>query len=424
MIVFSSRAARLAAGQKRDSALDATKTERIKAGMAYETARTAPPEGFPRFADIPAGRYVDPVFLALEGEGLWKRSWLYAGHVDQLPDPGSWFLNRNTGSPILIVRDLQGEVRAFYNSCRHRGGPLVKEDAGTSRGFVCGYHGWSYTLTGELTAIRDKRDFVGFDFACRSLISVRCERLGGWIFINEDREAGPLIDSLGPIAGELAQFQVDDLMLVDSRGYDVACNVKVLLDAFLEVYHLKSIHQSTVDRFLDHRGTSITLWPGGHSRMTTPNRRPDWIDPGTKGMPEIPTVTEIPRDNNVSYNIYPNIVMPPAATGLPMLVFWPRSDRTMRIECHWFSPRVGKEDLSPLWATRVSNFERILYEDLQFAPQIQESVESPGFRGIPLNYQERRIYHWHEELDRRIGIDRVPEHLRVVPMLEDWMETE
>jgi phenylpropionate dioxygenase-like ring-hydroxylating dioxygenase large terminal subunit len=404
--------------------LDATQTERIKAGMAYETARTAPPEGFPKLADIPAGRYVDPAFLALEGEGLWKRSWLYAGHVDQLPDPGSWFLTRNTGSPILIVRDLQGEVRAFYNSCRHRGGPLVKEDAGTSRGFVCGYHGWSYTLTGELTAIRDKRDFVGFDFACRSLISVRCERLGGWIFINEDPEAGSLVDSLGPIAGELAQFQIDDLMLVDSRGYDVACNVKVLLDAFLEVYHLKSIHQSTVDRFLDHRGTSITLWPGGHSRMTTPNRRPDWIDPGTKGMPEIPTVTEIPRDNNVSYNIYPNIVMPPAATGLPMLVFWPRSDRTMRIECHWFSPRVGEEDLSPLWETRVSNFERILYEDLQFAPQIQESVESPGFRGIPLNYQERRIYHWHEELDRRIGLDRVPEHLRVVPMLEDWVEKE
>jgi choline monooxygenase len=424
MIVFSVRTAKLPSGQKRDSALDATKTERIKAGMAYETARTAPPEGFPQFADIPAGRYVDREFLALEGEGLWKRSWLYAGHVDQLPDPGSWFLTRNTGSPILIVRDLQGEVRAFYNTCRHRGGPLVKDDAGTSRGFVCGYHGWSYTLNGELTAIRDKRDFVAFDFACRSLISVRCERLGGWIFINEDAEAGPLIDSLGPIAGELEQFQIDDLTLVDSRGYDVACNVKVLLDAFLEVYHLKSIHQSTVDRFLDHRGTTITLWPGGHSRMTTPNRRPDWIDPGTKGMPEIPTVTEIPRDNNVSYNIYPNIVMPPAATGLPMLVFWPRSDRTMRIECHWFSPKVGEEGLSPLWETRVSNFERILFEDLQFAPQIQESVESPGFRGIPLNYQERRIYHWHEELDRRIGLNRVPEHLRVVPLLEDWIEKE
>ena len=403
--------------------MDAATTQQIKAGMAYESGRTEPPPGFPQFPDVPSGRYVDAQFLALEQERLWKRSWLYAGHVDQLAEPGSWFLQRNTGSPILIVRDLEGTVRAFYNSCRHRGGPLVKEDAGTARGFVCGYHGWSYTLAGELTAIRDKRDFVDFDFSCRSLIQVRCELLGGWIFINEDPDAPPLMESLGPLAGEMEQFQLDNLTLVNSRGYDVACNVKVLLDAFLEVYHLKSIHQSTVDRFLDHRGTTITLWPGGHSRMTTPNRRPDWIDPGTKGMPAIPTVTEIPRDNNVSYNIYPNIVMPPAATGLPMLVFWPRTARTMRIECHWFSPKVGVEGLSPLWETRIDNFERILFEDTQFAPQIQESIESPGFKGIPLNYQERRIYHWHEELDRRIGVNRVPAEFRVTPVLGDWVET-
>jgi choline monooxygenase len=402
--------------------LDAAVTEQIRAGMIFEAARIAPPEGFPKLSDIPAGRYVDPEFLDLEQDGLWKRSWLYAGHEDQLPEAGSWFLARNTGSPILIVRDLNGAIRAFYNTCRHRGGPLVKEDKGQSRGFVCGYHGWSYTLEGELTAIRDKRDFVDFDFSCRSLIQVRCEMLGGWIFLNEDKDAASLVDSLGPLVGELDQFQLDHLTLVDSRGYDVACNVKVLLDAFLEVYHLKSIHQNTVDRFLDHRGTTITLWPGGHSRMTTPNRRPDWIDPGTNGMPIIPTVTEMPRDNNVSYNIYPNIVMPPSASGLPMLVFWPRTAKTMRIECHWFSPRIAKEDLSPLWQTRIDNFERILFEDTQFAPQIQESVEGPGFKGIPLNYQERRIYHWHEELDRRIGLNRVPAHLRVEPLLQNWVE--
>ncbi len=390
--------------------------------MAYEAGRTAPPEGFPRLPDVPAARYVDAEFLALERDHMWKRSWLYAGHEDQLAENGSWYLFRHSGAPIIIVRDLSGVIHAFYNTCRHRGGPLVKEDAGSSRGFVCGYHGWSYTLDGALVAVRDRRDFVDLDFSCRSLIEVRCETLGGWIFINEDADCKPLADSLGPLNAELAQFQPDKLMLVDSRGYDVACNVKVLLDAFLEVYHLKSIHQNTVDRFLDHRGTTITLWPNGHSRMITPNRRPDWIDPGTKDMPEIPTVTQIPRENNVSYHIYPNIVMPPAATGIPMLVFWPRGANQMRIECHWFSPKMPRADLSPLWQTRIDNFERILFEDTQFAPQIQESVESAGFRGIPLNYQERRIYHWHEELDRRIGLERVPQHVRVEQVLGQWVE--
>jgi len=274
--------------------------------------------------------------------------------------------------------------------------------------------------------VRDKRDFVDLDFSCHSLIPVHCDTLGGWIFINEDEDDDPvsLAEFLGPVASELEQFQPKTLTLVDSRGYDVHCNVKVLLDAFLEVYHLKSIHQNTVDRFLDHRGTTISLWPNGHSRMTTPNRRPEWVDPGTVGMPDIPTVTDIPRTSNVSYYIFPNIVMPPSATGMPMLVFWPKSDRTMRIECHWFSPPYGPEGKSPLWETRIRNFERILDEDLQFAPQIQESLESPGFKGMTLCYQERRIYHYHSEVDRVIGPNRISGDLRVEPVLDDWVEAE
>lgn len=402
--------------------MDASTTRRIKEGMAFEAARTEPPSGFPKLPDIPAARYVDPQFLELEKHGLWKRSWLYAGHVSQVAERGSWFLTRNTGTPILVVRNLQGELRAFYNTCRHRGGPLVTEDAGQGRGFVCGYHGWSYTLDGQLKSVRDKRDFVDLDFACRSLLPVRCETLGGWIFINEDPEASALLESLGPLVSELRQFELDNLMLVHSRGYDVPCNVKLLLDVFLEVYHLKSIHQNTADRFLDHRGMTVTLWPNGHSRMVTPNRRPDWIDPGARGMPEIASVTEMPRANNVSYNIFPNIVMPPTATGIPMLVFWPRTANSMRIECHWFGPKLPAEDLSALWEVRIRNFERILFEDLEFAAKLQESVEGPGFMGIPLNYQERRIYHWHEEADRRIGIERVPAPMRVEQVLGDWVD--
>lgn len=403
--------------------MDETQTATIKQRMDYETARTDPPAEFPAFADVPAGRYVDPGFMALERERMWKRAWLYACHADQVPQPGSWKLIRHTGSPIVVVRDLEGQFRAFYNACQHRGAPLVKEEGGESRGFVCGYHGWSYTLDGRLTAVRDRRDFVDLDFACRSLKPVRCETLGKLIFINEDPDAEGLRDHLGPMAAELDQYGLDKLNFVETRSYDVACNVKVLLDAFLEVYHLRSIHQKTVDRFLDHRGMTASLWKNGHSRMITPNRRPDWQDPGTIGMPVIDTVTEIPRDNNVSYHIFPNFVMPPSPSGIPILQFWPRDDRTCTVFSTWLAPDYDPDDPHPNWHARKENWERILYEDLQFAPQIQESVESPGFTSMALNYQERRIYHWHEELDRRIGADRIPAGLKVKPVLEPWVET-
>lgn len=394
-------------------------------GMQYEAERTAPPEGFPRFPAIPGGRYNDPAFLDAERRALWKRSWLYACHADELPEPGSFMLFTRTGSPILIIRGKDGRIRAFYNTCRHRGAPLVKTDTGSCKGLVCSYHGWTYGLDGELIGLRDKRDFVELDTAAHALTSVRCEQLANWVFVNEDATARPLLEELGPIPGQLAQFQPEKLRFVEKHGYDLKCNVKVLLDAFLETYHLKSIHRDTVDRFLDHRGTTIALYRHGHSLMVTPNRRPDWVDPGTKGMPRVDTATVISAKNNPSWNIFPNLVTPIDPTGCPFLLFWPTGPDSMRIECHWFAPDWGDEPLNPLWDTRIKNFDRILDEDLQFAEQIQQSVESPGFRGMTLNYQERRIYHWHEELDRRIqraGIE-VPTHLRVEPLLEPYYET-
>ena len=211
------------------------------------------------------------------------------------------------------------------------------------------------------------------------------------------------------------------MRFVHKKSYRVKCNVKVLLDAFLEVYHLKSIHQNTVDRFLDYRGTTITLWPRGHSLMVTPNRRADWEDPGVKGMLKVPTASEITAKHNPSYNVWPNLVTPIADSGIPFLLFWPMGPREMEIEVIWYAPDWGGGELHPLWPKRIENFERILYEDTQFAEYIQASVESPAYEGITLSYQERRIYHWHEELDRRIGLERVPQALRVTPVLAPFV---
>ncbi|MEM6818922.1 MAG: SRPBCC family protein [Pseudomonadota bacterium] len=401
--------------------MDQAVIDRITAGMAYEAARETPPDGFPELPRIPGGRYVDPAFQALEREHLWRKAWVYAGHIDEFPSAGSFKMFTRTGSPIFLIRGRDDVVRAFYNTCQHRGGPIVKEDCGKTRALVCGYHGWSYDFEGKLINIRDRRDFPDFVDDEHRLQSVRCERFGNWLFVSEDPEAAPLLESLGPVPAHFANFEIGTLRLVESESFDVACNVKVIQDAFLEVYHLRSIHQKTVDRFLDHNGTTIDLWPQGHSLMVTPNRRPDWVDPGTVGMQEIESMPEIVRTNNFSYNIFPNIVTPTAHTGMPFILFWPDTDNTMKLDVHWFAPDWGDGERDPLWDTRIANFDRILEEDTQFAPQIQASVESPGFRGIPLNYQERRIYHWHEELDRRIGVDKVPAYLRVAPKLEPFV---
>ena len=301
------------------------------------------------------------------------------------PQPGSFLLWKKTGTPILIVRGKDDVIRAFYNTCRHRGGPLVKTACGKVDGLVCGYHGWTYVLDGKLVNLRDKRDFPSLDMSSRVA----------------DRRALRALLQLGvhqrgPGRAAAARAHAAVLRLLPAvrartagassprRRFDVKCNVKVLLDAFLEVYHLKSIHQDTVDRFLDHRGTTIALYRNGHSIMVTPNRRPDWQDPGTRGMRRIESATVVSSKNNPSFNFYPNLVAPVDPSGVPFLLFWPTSDTSMRIECHWFAPDWGGGPPPELWKTRIANFDRILDEDLQFGPQIQESLMSPGFRGIPL----------------------------------------
>ena len=402
--------------------MDSQVIEHLKAGIEYERTREGPPEGFPRLPDIPGGRYTDPEFLRLEREHLWKKAWLYAGHLDELPEPGSFKLWQRTGSPILILRDNEDQIRAFYNTCRHRGGPLVREETGTVQGgLVCGFHGWTYKLTGELASLRDPRDFVGLDKSCRSLLPVRCERLGNWIFINEDADAPPLIEYLGPIHDYFRALPLETLRLVNHRTLEVNCNAKTFLETFLEVYHLKSTHPKTVDRFLDHRGTNIILWPHGHSLMLTPNRRPGWVDPGVKGMPEMAEATEIEREASPSFNVFPNLVTPVAPTGLPFNLVWPISERRSLLEVIWFAPDWGDGPRDAHWDVRLGNYERILDEDLAFIEKMQASIESAGFQSMPLSYQERRIYHWHEELDRRIGADRIAETLRTVPVLNDWV---
>ena len=390
-------------------------------GMKAEQDRDRPLPGFPPLPRIPAARYTDPQFLELERRHLWQKSWLYALHADELPFPGQYRLWRKTGSPIVIVRGKDHRIRAFYNACRHRGAPLVEAAQGETKGFFCRYHGWTYDLAGNLTAVREKRDFPGLEMNCLGLASVRCETFGKWVFINEDPQARPLLDDLGPISKHWEHLDIGSLRHIVSSSFEVACNVKVLLDAFLETYHLKSIHPQTVDRFLDSRGTHCVLWAHGHSLMVTPHRRADWRDPGAVSMPVVDSAESIFKDQNPSYNLYPNLITPPSATGTPFITFWPKTARSMTVDVHWFAPEnsPGHE----LWPTRMSNFERILEEDTQFAPRIQESVESPGFDGLHLSYQERRIYHWHEELDRRIGVENIPPALRVTPLLEPFVAT-
>ena len=242
--------------------MNAQEIATIRQLMEFEANRQAPPEGFPALPDLPGGRYTDPRFFELEQEHIWRRSWLLAGHIDEIPEPGCFRLWENAGQPVILVHADSGAVNAFYNTCSHRGAPIVTEQSGQRPRLVCKYHGWAYSHDGELLAIRDPEDFRDLDFSCRGLKPIRCERFGNLIFVNFDDDAPTLLEWLGPVAAEWEEFQFDKCRLAARHIFDLNCNWKIAMEANTEVYHVRSIHpEDGIARSSTIAATSIRSMP-------------------------------------------------------------------------------------------------------------------------------------------------------------------
>lgn len=405
---------------------------RLRDLMEFEAGRTEPPIGFPVLPDIPGGRYTDPRFHQLEKEHIWRKSWLLASHIDEVPEPGCFRLWENAGQPVLIVHADSGTVNAFYNTCSHRGAPIVTQEFGQRPRLVCKYHGWTYNHEGDLLAVRDPEDFRGLDFSCRGLQRIRCERFGNLIFVNFDADAPSLLEWLGPIADEWAEFQFENCRLAARHSFDLNCNWKIAMEANTEVYHVRSIHPKTVAPILDDRRNVNTLYPNGHGRMVAPAPQSALASDGTKrntALPlpseikEIETVGEIARTCTQSYGIFPNWVSPLSHLTLPPLLFWPNGIDKCRLETWTLAPDWGSNPKPDIWTVNDGEqLTQVLLEDTEFGQWIQKSVQSYGFKGVPLSYQEARIYHWNQQADRMIGIDNIPEELRVAQVIGDeWI---
>ena len=328
----------------------------FKQEIAGELARTGSPEGFPAFPDIPGGRYTSDEFYQLERERLWTRVWVLAGRADDIPAPGDYRTFDDLGAPIVLVRGADGSIRAFYNTCQHRGAPVVREACGSTRRFRCQYHSWSYDITtGSLVQVPDERDFVGLCREERGLVPVRCEVWGGWVFVNQDPQARSLRDWFGPVLAELEQFRGEQLQTISVRSETVTCNWKVTAEAFQEVYHFRHIHSRNGDTALDSRGSTMGLLPNGCSRMVTPFSTTacagrgmrdwsDWQHFTDQGFIDIPTVDDMVRSTSTAYCMFPNLITPVAASGFPFLLFWPIDKRTTRLDWIHYAPKDWEGD--------------------------------------------------------------------------------
>ena len=223
---------------------------------------------------------------------------------------------------------------AFFNTCRHRGAPVAT--AAQRRPPAIHLSLSRLELRPRRRALGcATRDFNNLDLQQRGLDASALRGFGNLMFVNFDTDAPSLLEWLGPIAAEWEEFQFDNCRLAARHVFDLDCNWKIAMEANTEVYHVRTIHPTTVAPVLDDRRNVNTLYPNGHGRMVAPTpagKQTLEIMPVDPRIAQIDTVGEIGRTCTQSYGVFPNLVAPLSQYVIPPLVFWPNGINQCRME--------------------------------------------------------------------------------------------
>ena len=191
---------------------------------------------------LPARAYHDQDIFDFEIESFFAGGWVSVGREEDVLKPGQYFLVPVAGENIIIARGNDGQLRGFYNVCRHRGSTILEDECGTVARFQCPYHAWIYDLEGKLKRPRHTELLEDFDPADWGLVPVRVAAWQGIVYVDLSGKAAPLLDFLGDIVPEVERFDLGALRRVQRIDYDVAANWKALVENFQECYHCPGVH--------------------------------------------------------------------------------------------------------------------------------------------------------------------------------------
>jgi choline monooxygenase len=194
---------------------------------------------------IPAPWYFDKRVEQLERDAVFAANWQVVGRRDQVKDPGQFFTIDVNGEPLVVVRSDDGNLRAFYNVCRHHAAAVVPEASGCAKQFRCPYHGWTYGNDGALKGMVEFEGVCNFERSDNGLVPVRVDTWENFVFVNLDGKASALVDFLGKVPQIVAPLQLlEKLHYFDRRIYTLNCNWKVYVDNYLDGgYHVPHAHK-------------------------------------------------------------------------------------------------------------------------------------------------------------------------------------
>lgn len=219
----------------------------------------------------PVTHYTDTARLKQEMDILFRQFPIIVGHVEQLAEPGQFFVHDDTGIPILVTRNRAGEVKAFINVCRHRGARVVNKPCGKANTFSCPYHSWTYDLDGGLRGMRQPYGFNELDKDAHGLVQLPAFERFGLLWVRpQPADAEINIDSwLAPMEEQLGALNLQSYSVF--REWSVPRNMswRLALEGFQESYHFCSAHRTTAcSSYLDNQSVFVDHYP--HFRHSVP----------------------------------------------------------------------------------------------------------------------------------------------------------
>ncbi len=410
---------------------------------------------------ISASRYTSNRFFELECEKLWPRVWQMACREEEIPSAGDYSVYDIVGRSVVVVRGEDGVIRAFHNSCLHRGRRLATEP-GHAHALRCGFHGWTWNLDGSIRSVPCRWDFQHLGDEDLTLPAVRSGTWGGFVFVNMDSAAMPLEAYLEVLPAHFERWRLEDCYKAVHVAKEIRCNWKVAMEAFMESYHVVATHPQILpvfadanaqyDVYGDHVNRNLAAFgsPSPHlgtgapedtqvvagmlslmGRRETRHRNED--ERGARAVlgamnrrsfaraygGDYAGVTDAETLDAIVYNVFPNFS--PWGGFAPNIVYrWRPVGRSvdsclMEVmilkRCRTDRPRPAPAQMRLLgpeepWsaAEELPVLGAVIDQDMSNMPHVQEGLAASESGDVHLGaYQEVRIRHFHRTLDKYLA---------------------